>query len=64
VLWKPQTPLRRGCPENFQVDEPPVPIAASGEPAPPPPTEPATPDSAPVAPVETAPLEPVPPETP
>jgi ribonuclease I len=60
VLWKPQTPLRRGCPENFLVDEPPVPIAAPDQPAPSRlPAEPGSPDSAPVGPVETEPLEPV-----
>jgi ribonuclease I len=60
LLWKPASPLRRGCPENIVVDAPPVPIAktvAPAEPAPPP-GQPAAPDAVPVAPVETQPLEP------
>lgn len=60
LLWKPGSPLRRGCPENIVVDAPPVPIAktvAPAEPAPPP-GQPAAPDAVPVAPVETQPLEP------
>jgi len=63
-LWKPQSPLRRNCPERIVIDAPPVPIAESdkksappAKPAPPP-GEPAAPDAAPVAPVETKPLEP------
>jgi len=62
TLWKPTSshPLRRSCPENFQVDEPPVPLTASEKPAPAPvvPTDPAVPDASPVEPVEIAPLEP------
>jgi ribonuclease I len=61
LLWKPTSPLHRGCPESIVVDAPPVPVAASA-PAPvkpaPPPGEPAAPDSVPVGPVETTPLEP------
>jgi len=59
-LWKPQSPLRRGCPENFVVDAPPVPIAGPAAPAKPapPPGEPTAPDSAPVPPVDIEPLEP------
>jgi ribonuclease I (enterobacter ribonuclease) len=61
-LWKPAGPLRRSCPENFQVDAPPVPAAGGGAakevvPAPPP-GEPAAPESMPVGPVDTEPLEP------
>lgn len=60
-LWKPTSPLRPNCPENIEVDAPPVPIAGT-EAAPmkpaPPPGEPPVPDATPVAPVETAPLEP------
>jgi len=63
VLWKPQNPLRRNCPENIVVDAPPVPIAETDKKAPsakpaPPPGQPAAPDAVPVAPVETEPLEP------
>ena len=61
TLWKPTRPLRRGCPENFLVDEPPVPLTASGKPAPaapPPPIDPSVPVAVPIAPVEIAPLEP------
>jgi ribonuclease I len=61
MLWKPTNPLRRGCPENFVVDAPPVPIAGAvappAKPAPPP-GQPPAPDSVPVGPVEAAPLEP------
>ena len=59
-LWKPPRPLHRGCPENFVVDAPPVPIAETAAPAKPapPPGEPAAPESVPIAPVETEPLEP------
>lgn len=61
LLWKPTNPLRRGCPENFVVDAPPVPIAGAGAPAAkaaPPPGQPSAPDAVPVAPVETEPLAP------
>lgn len=61
LLWKPTNPLRRGCPENFVVDAPPVPIAGAGPPAAkaaPPPGQPSAPDAVPVAPVETEPLAP------
>jgi len=62
LLWKPTRPLRRGCPESFEVDEPPVPLAASGPapatPPPPPPGQPTSPEAVPVPPVDTAPLEP------
>jgi ribonuclease I len=61
TLWKPTRPLRRSCPENFLVDEPPVPLTAAGQPAPaapPPPSDPSVPEAVPIPPVEIAPLEP------
>jgi ribonuclease I len=63
VLWKPQNPLHRNCPESIVIDAPPVPIAETDKNAPPakpapPPGQPAAPDAVPVAPVETEPLEP------
>lgn len=65
-LWKPQRPLRRGCPENIFVDAPPgtatgtpaVPTASAAPATPPKPAGPAVPEAVPVAPVETEPLSP------
>jgi ribonuclease I len=60
-LWKPTRPLRRSCPENIQVDAPPVAEAAAAPdasvPSAPKPV-PGIPQAVPVAPVETEPLSP------
>jgi ribonuclease I len=64
-LWRPTRPLRRGCPENIEVDAPPGTLlgaeAAAPAAAPPPPPKPSgppVPQSVPVGRVETEPLSP------